>query len=183
MSLGQEISALDKAEWTGWPHAYGSARDTPKHLAALLGDDPEAQLKAARHFSSAIVHQSSVWPASPDAFAWLVRVLREKPLPAEALAECVEALGEAAEYLGDIPTGAPVPELSKNARKWLKRFGRTPDDEHDLVWEKFFDTEASQEVYDWVLARMATLRPAVLELAAQLPGRSGDDLRDAWRSE
>jgi hypothetical protein len=185
MSLRQEISALGKAEWTTWPHAYGCARDTPGHLAALLGDDEAAKTDAARHFSSAIVHQSSVWPASPDAFAWLVRVLREQPLPPEVLAECVEALGEAAEYLGDMPTGTPVPELSKGARKWLKRFGKTPDDEHDLVWERFFETDVNQEVYDWVQARMVALRPAVLSLADELAGRmpeASDHLRETWRT-
>jgi hypothetical protein len=183
MSLGQEISALDKAEWTTWPHAYGSARDTPGHLAALLGDDEEAQLKAARHFSSAIVHQATVWPSSADAFAWLIRVLREKSLPTAVLDECVGALVEAAEYLGDIPSDTPVPELSTEAREWLERFGEAPEDEYEVLWEDFSEYGLDQEVYDWGLARMATLRPAVLALATQLPGRPGDDLRGAWETE
>jgi hypothetical protein len=182
-SLRQELSALDKEEWTSWPHAYGSARDTPGHLIALLGDDQEAQHEAALHFRSAIVHQSSVWPASPDAFGWLVRVLRVTQLPYEVLEECLWALAESAEYVGEAP--AQVPELSKSARTWLKRFGRTPDDEHDTVWEEFFETEVNQEVYDWVTARMAALRPAVLELATELaeqaPGACAD-LREAWQT-
>ena len=183
MSLRQEISALDTAEWTTWPHAYGSARDTPEHLAALLGDDEEAQLTAARHFSSAIVHQATVWPSSPDAFAWLVRVLRETSLPDGVLAECVDALGEAAEYLGDIPTGTPVPELSTEAREWLAQFGDASEDEQEELWEDLSEDGLDQEVYDWVLARMAALRPVVVELAAQLPDHLGNDLRDAWETE
>jgi len=185
-SLRTEISALGEEEWTSWPHAYGKAKDTPGHLTALLGDDEEAHRHAALHFGSAIVHQSSVWPASPDAFDWLIRVLRVKPLPYNVLEECVGVLIEAAEYLGDVPSDKPVPELSKGARKWLKRFGRTPDDEHDLVWEEFFETEVSQEVYDWVLVRMAKLRPAVFELATELAEqapKAGEDLRDAWQAE
>jgi hypothetical protein len=181
-SLRQEISALPKAEWTSWPHAYGKASDTPGHLAALLGDDPEAQHKAAQHFGGAIVHQTSVWPCSPDAFAWLIRVLRVKPLPDAVLAECLGALTEAAEYVGE--TSDAVPELSKDARKWLRKFGRKPDDEHDLVWEEFLQTDASQEVWDWEMVRMAALRPAVLELATELADRAPrecDDLREAWR--
>jgi hypothetical protein len=181
-SLRREISLLGKAEWTTWPHAYGSARDTPAHLTALLGDDPEAQKKAARHFSGAIVHQTTVWPASPDAFDWLIRVLRAKPLPDDILEECLGALTEAGEYLADVPTG-PEPELPKGGRKWLKRFGRTPDDEHDLVWERFFADEVNEAVHAWVQARMAMLRPAVRQLAAELADRAPtacDGLREAW---
>jgi hypothetical protein len=183
-SLRQGISALHKAAWTNWPHAYGRARDTPGHLTALLDDDPEAQLAAARHFGGAIVHQTSVWPASPDAFDWLIRVLRESRLPDDVLAKCLGALAEAGEYLGD--TSDAVPELSKDADKWLRRFARTSDDKHDLVWEQFFETEASQEVWDWTLARLATLRPAVLALADALADRAPtacDDLREAWRAK
>jgi hypothetical protein len=183
-SLRQEISALHKAEWTNWPHAYGRARDTPGHLTALLGDDPEAQLAAARHFGGAIVHQTSLWPPSPDAFDWLVRVLRVSRLPDDVLAKCLGALTEAAEYLGE--TSDAVPELSRNARNWLRRFARTSDDQHEHVWEQFFETEASQEVWDWTLARMTTLRPAVLELAAELADRAPkpcDDLREAWQAK
>jgi hypothetical protein len=178
-SLRQEIGALDKAEWTSWPHAYGSARDTPGHLAALLGDDEEAQAAAAYHFRSAIVHQSSVWPPSPDAFDWLIRVLAAKPLPAKVLEDCLDALAESAAYLGDIATGTPVPELSRDARKWLKKFGKTPDDEHELLWGD--DEEVEEETYRWVLVRMAALRPSVAALVEELAGRAEvDDVRKAW---
>ncbi|TDV51913.1 hypothetical protein [Actinophytocola oryzae] len=180
--LRQEIAALDRAEWTTWPHAYGSARDTPGHLTALLDDDHEAQRGAARHFSSAIVHQTSVWPASPDAFAWLVRVLRERPPPDDILEDCLGALAEAGEYLGDVPTG-PAPELSREGRRWLRKFGKTPDDEHDILWERFLGAEVNQEVYDWVLARMAGLRPAVADLVTALSDRvptACDAVRAAW---
>lgn len=185
-SLRQEIATLDKAEWPNWPHAYGKAHDTVEHLTALLGDDPKAQQDAAYHFNSAIVHQSSLWPASPDAFAWLLRVLRVKPLPPEVLEACLEAVAEAAEYLGDIPTGSPVPELSDGARSWLARFAEAPDDEHEVLWEDFFEDEFAEEVHDWVLARTAALRPTVLTLAAELadqaPGTCAD-VKESWQSE
>jgi hypothetical protein len=181
MTLEQEIGALDKAEWTSWPHAYGKAGDTPGHLAALLGDDEAAQKSAAYHFQSAIVHQSSVWPASPDAFDWLIRVLRATSLPEPVLEKCLDALAESAEYLGDIPTGTPVPELSKGARKWLKKFAKTPDDECELLWGT--DEKAEEETWQWVLVRMATLRPSVAALVEELNGRADvDAVRAAWLS-
>ncbi|MET0134482.1 MAG: hypothetical protein ABW215_12935 [Kibdelosporangium sp.] len=182
--LRQEIDALGDAEWTGWPHAYGTARDTADHLSALAGTDAAAQFAAARHYSSAIVHQSSVWPASPDAFDWLVRVLRVAPLSANVLDECLGALAEAAEYLGDIETGTPVPELSRAARAWLAKFAVTPDDDHELLWD--VDETVGEEVYQWVLIRLAALRPAVArlvtELAEQAPQACGR-VREAWSTE
>jgi hypothetical protein len=179
MTLEQEIGALDKAEWTSWPHAYGKARDTPGHLVALLGDDEEAQNSAAYHFQSAIVHQSSVWPSSPDAFDWLIRVLRARPLPAPILGKCLDALAESAAYIGDIAPGTPVPELSRDARKWLRKFGRTPDDEHELLWGN--DEKVEEETWQWVLVRMAALRPSVAALVEELAGRAEvDEVRAAW---
>jgi hypothetical protein len=185
-ALRQEIDALDKAEWTHWPHAYGKARDTVMHLAALLGDDPKAQHDAAYHFDAAIVHQSSLWPASPDAFTWLLRVLRVKPLPADVLDKCLGALAEAADYLGDIPTGTPVPELSDGVRTWLAQFASADDDEHEAIWEDFFEDEFDEEVYHWVLARMAALRPTVLELVTELADQAPATcaaVKESWQSE
>lgn len=182
--LRQEIEALGDAEWTDWPHAYGTARDTVTHLVALLGDDADGQFAAARHYSSAIVHQSSVWPASPDAFDWLIRVLRVKPLPPNVLDECLGALAESAEYLGNIETGTPIPKLSGDARAWLAEFAVTPEDDLELLWE--VDEAVGNEVYHWVLVRLAALRPAVAalvtELAEQAPEACGH-VRKAWLPE
>jgi hypothetical protein len=178
-----DISELADAEWTSWPHAYGSARDTPGHLAALLGDDEEAQAGAAYHFQSAIVHQYSVWPASPDAFDWLIRILRARPLPDEVLAPCLDALAEAAHYLGDVATGTPVPELSSGAREWLARFDGADEDEQIDLWED--DGDVQEEIYQWVMSRMAALRPSVAALVDELADRSLpelDEVRSAWLS-
>lgn len=199
MTLQQDIDGLADAEWTTWPHAYGKATDTPGHLAALLGDDADAdaQNAAALHFRSAIVHQSTLWPASPDAFDWLVRVLRAHQVPEPALAGCLVALAEAGEQLGDIPTDTPVPTLSPAARTWLDRFANAPeeadDDEEDdddedtyeSLWGEFLESDESEEVYQWTLARMATLRLAVAALVEEIDGRAPEEVaavREAWLS-
>ncbi|HEX6351625.1 hypothetical protein [Actinophytocola sp.] len=191
-SLRQEIDALGEAEWTSWSHAYGRARDTPGHLAALLGDDLEAQEGAAYHFQSAIVHQYTVWPASPDAFGLLIRVLRVKPLPTKVLEDCLEALAESAEYLGDVPTGTPIPELSPAARVRLDQVEDEDDDDEDDEVEEWVEEEdeevddeaVDEEVWNWVLARMAALRPAVTELVDELADRAPAacaEVREAWQ--
>jgi hypothetical protein len=181
-SLRQEIDALRDAEWTTWPHAYGSARDTPGHLTALLGDDETAQAGAARHYGSAIVHQSTIWPASPDAFAWLIRVLRDRALPADVLRRCLSALAEAGEHVDD----SDARELPAPGRAWLTRFATTSDEDHDLLWEDFLGSDAEADVHLWVVARMAALRPAVAALVAELDDGNPEtadavnDVRRAW---
>jgi len=195
MTLQQDIDGLTDAEWTRWPHAYGKATDTPGHLAALLGDDADAQNAAALHFRSAIVHQSTLWPPSPDAFDWLVRVLRAHRVPEPALVGCLVGLAEAGEQLKDLPADAVVPALSPAARTWLVRFAEAPeeadDDEDDdadtseSLWGEFLESEEQEEVYRWTLARMATLRPAVAALVEEIDGQAPEEVavvRETWLS-
>lgn len=158
-------------DWTRWPHAYGAATDTAEHLRALQGDDEQAQRAAAAHFGSAIVHQSTVWPASPDAFAALIEVLRAQRLPADVLTTCLHALAEAGEY---VPPAGPVPDLSAEGRAWLARFAGAPEDDHELLWEELPDPD----VYEWVMARMAALRPEVSTLVATLEQANPDGLAE-----
>jgi hypothetical protein len=185
-SLREQVSRLSEAEWASWPHAYGKARDTPGHLAALLGDEEDAQAAAAYHFGSAIVHQSTLWLSSPDAFGWLIRVLRARRVPDAVLAQCLGALAEAADLLADIAPGTSVPSLSPAARQWLDRFADAPDideDDYELVWEEFLTSDEQEELHQWVLIRTAALRPAVAELVEELAGRAPvevDVVRKAW---
>jgi hypothetical protein len=193
-SLRQQVSKLSEAEWASWPHAYGKARDTPGHLAALLGDEEDAQAAAAYHFGSAIVHQSTLWLSSPDAFGWLIRVLRARRVPDAVLAQCLGALAEAADLLADIAPGTSVPPLSPAARQWLDRFADAPDidededddedsDDYESVWEEFLTSDEQEELHQWVLIRTAALRPAVAELVEELADRAPveiDVVRKAW---
>ncbi|GAB3904018.1 hypothetical protein GCM10029964_096880 [Kibdelosporangium lantanae] len=197
MTLQQDIDGLIDAEWTNWPHAYGKATDTRAHLAALLGNDADARNAAALHFRSAIVHQSTLWPASPDAFDWLVRVLRAHQVPQPALAGCLVALAEAGEQLSDIPADTPVPALSPAARTWLNRFANAPEeteddededddeDTYESLWTEFLESDESDEVHQWTLTRMATLRPAVATLVEEIDGQAPEQVaavREAWTS-
>jgi hypothetical protein len=107
-------------------------------------------------------------------------------LPGNVLDECLGALAEAADYLGDLPTDTPIPELSSGAREWLARFSAAQDDEHEVLWEAFFADAFDEEVYHWVLARMAVLRPAVAELVAELAEQAPEacaDIKEAWQTE
>lgn len=97
----------------------------------MLDDEGEAQAAAAYHFRSAIVHRSTLWLSSPDAFGWLIRVLRAGRVSDAVLGQCLGALAEAADLLADIAPGTSVPQLSPVARRWLDRFADAPDVKND----------------------------------------------------
>lgn len=109
-----------------------------------------------------------------------------RPLPHEVLEGCLEALAEAAEYLEDIPDGAPVPELSEGAREWLGRFRDASEDDLEDLWDDDLDDEVGEEVYQWVRVRTAALRPAVLELVTELADRAPGAcarVKEAWQPD
>lgn len=59
--------AADGVDWSRLFHAYAPATDTPAHLNALIGDDPEAQLAALDHLDGAVLHQGTVYTVTPVA--------------------------------------------------------------------------------------------------------------------
>ncbi|GLZ40835.1 hypothetical protein [Actinokineospora sp. NBRC 105648] len=161
-SLRADLTAPDAA-WTRLPHAYGTAVDTPAHLLALLGDDLAAQAAAVDHFGSAIVHQSTIWPSSADAFGFLIRVLTLVPLPEQTMVGCLHALAEAGEQAGEVDDTEPVPDLSTEAQAWLNSFGSADEAEQEELWEDFLGSDLDDEVYRWQLIRCARLRPALTD--------------------
>ncbi|TWT01687.1 hypothetical protein [Reyranella sp. CPCC 100927] len=56
--------ALEDTDWSMLCHAYGTAGDTPAHLHALLGENPDKRTAAEYHLNSAIIHQGTPWPAT-----------------------------------------------------------------------------------------------------------------------
>ena len=60
-------AAIEANDWSKLGHAYGMATDTPVHLHALFGKDPDAQTEAIRHLNSAVIHQGTAYPATGPA--------------------------------------------------------------------------------------------------------------------
>lgn len=76
--LGWE--SADGADWSRLFHAYGVASDTPGHLRALTGGDPELQAAALDHLDSAVLHQGSVYPVTPVAVRVVAGLLNHPAL-------------------------------------------------------------------------------------------------------
>jgi hypothetical protein len=56
--------ALLQVDWGSLDHAYGQAGDAPRHLLALVSDDPQARSRAVGYLDAAILHQGSVFSAT-----------------------------------------------------------------------------------------------------------------------
>jgi hypothetical protein len=58
------VWGIEDVNWAHLKHAYGRAVDTPRHLAALLGDDQDAIARALNHLEIAVLHQGYPYPAA-----------------------------------------------------------------------------------------------------------------------
>lgn len=129
-------------DWSGLFHALGPAGDTPRHLAALLGDDAEAFVDGYSHLWSATLRrEGKAWPATAPT-ALLVAELLENPLlgpddpslPDAMLAYLYE-VGVAAD-LGDQAgeIRARVKDRAPELRAWTAEYVSTDADGRARMW-------------------------------------------------
>lgn len=83
----------------GLVHAYGVATDTPAHLAALVGGDVDAVDKAVYHLNSAIIHQSTPWPATGPAVRYVCERVLDGTLAPSARPGVTRFLAEVADAI------------------------------------------------------------------------------------
>lgn len=62
-------------DWAGLRHAYGTATDTPLHLAELLHEDPEVQARALGQLDMSVLHQGSLYSATAPAALFVAAIL------------------------------------------------------------------------------------------------------------
>ncbi|MEW6279301.1 MAG: hypothetical protein AB1758_11800, partial [Candidatus Eremiobacterota bacterium] len=72
-------------DWAGLTHAYGSAADTPGHLAALASPDPDVRAHALNELCGSIYHQGTVYQATPHAVPILAALLANPETPDRSL--------------------------------------------------------------------------------------------------
>ncbi|MFE2531020.1 hypothetical protein [Streptomyces sp. NPDC059371] len=74
------VDRMDDVDWSGLFHAEGRASDTPRRLAALLGDDADAFVDGYTHlWSTTLRREGKAWPATAPT-ALLVAELLDNPL-------------------------------------------------------------------------------------------------------
>lgn len=185
-SIRAELS-MESLPWAHYPHAYGAASDTPAHLLAVLDGDEQARQSAVQHLGSAIVHQSTIWPATADALELLLRILVVQPLPDPVVLGCLGVLVETGDAVRDTADSAAVPVLSAEAVTWLSQFSGADEVRRDELWEESFGTRMYEEIHQWMTVRCARLRPKVDAAVASLSGRGSkrvvemaNTVRSSW---
>ena len=68
---------LETTDWSHLVHAYGTGADDVAALETLLGSGEEAMMRVAEVLDSAYLHQSTMFPATPPAVAFVLAVLSE----------------------------------------------------------------------------------------------------------
>jgi hypothetical protein len=116
---------IDQTDWAHLFHAYARATDTAEHLGDLLASDEKAFDAAMGHLDSAVLHQGSIFPATPAAVRCLAAVVAQPALlPDQSrlvrLLEYLATVGESLSWL-ELPEDRPVidrAELDQLFAEW-----------------------------------------------------------------
>ena len=162
------LTGLRDIDWASLEHAYGDARDTPRHLERLLSRSARVRRDALRALSHSVYHQSGGYSASPHALRVLVELLAAPDVHQKAgLLRLACDLGIVAGARPFIATGYTDPVA------WLERwYGR--DETTSL--EAFLECRRIFEAATDLFLRLLEDEPASLRLQsayalAWVPGR------------
>ncbi|WP_404962126.1 DUF4259 domain-containing protein [Streptomyces sp. 147326] len=136
------VDRTDDVDWSGLFHAFGPASDTPRHLAALLGDDAKALVDGYSHlWSTTLRREGKAWPSTAPT-AWLVAELLDDPLSGpddpslpDAMLAYLHAVGVAAD-LGDraAEIRARVENRAPELQAWTAYYLSADADARARMW-------------------------------------------------
>ncbi|MEV7176356.1 hypothetical protein [Kitasatospora sp. NPDC093679] len=134
---------VEETDWSGLFHALGPASDTPRQLAALLGDDARAFTAGYTHLWSATLRQDGrAWPATAPTALLVAGLLddpllgRDDPSLPEALLAYLHAVAVVAD-LGDRAEQirARVAGRARELRSWTADYLSADGDGRARMWE------------------------------------------------
>lgn len=101
------LEALSDVPWQDLDHAYGPAVDVPRKLRALLSQDPDDRMWAVDQLQMGLVHQYSVYPATPKIIPFLYELLslkevQDKASILELMRNCMTGWEETGEVMKEI---------------------------------------------------------------------------------
>ncbi|MER5897989.1 hypothetical protein [Streptomyces sp. NPDC001876] len=149
-SIQVVVDHMDDVEWSGLFHAGGLACDTPRHLAALLGEDARAFVDGYSHlWSTTLRREGRAWPVTAPTALIVVECLDdpllgpEDPSLADGMLVYLYAVGVAAD-LGD---QAPeirtlLEERSPELRSWTDDYLAADADSRARMWQDGTDLGA-----------------------------------------
>ncbi|MFJ8162255.1 hypothetical protein ACIRBY_15170 [Streptomyces sp. NPDC096136] len=162
---------MDDVDWSGLFHGLGPASDTPRHVAALPGDDARASADGYAHLWSATLRrEGKAWPSTAPT-ARLVAGLLDDPslgsddpsLP-DGLLAYLHAVGVAGDLGGRAAeTRARVESRAAQSRAWTARYLSADADARVRMWQD--GTERGELVLDQAALGCFDLAPPLLRCA------------------
>ena len=160
-------------DWSALTHAYGSAEDVPRNIAALRSDDEAVRYEALGELFSSIVHQGTRYPASAYAVPPLLDLLGDPSVPGRAFIGQLLALIAIGGDEAWLPETLPIEDLRLEAigGEAAMRSTGTPPSIEDAAK---IDALAEERAYDAVAAGLPLLRrlatePAMARAAGSAP--------------
>ncbi|WP_033823264.1 hypothetical protein [Kitasatospora sp. MBT63] len=137
------VAHLNDVEWSGLFHAGGPACDTPRHLAALRGNDARAFAVGYSHlWSTTLRREGRAWPATAPTALIVVELLDDPllgpddPSLRDAMLVHLYAVGIAAD-LGDhaAELRARVGERTPELRSWTDDYLSADVNGRSRMWQ------------------------------------------------
>ncbi len=78
------LKYLDDVPWDELSHCYGPASDLPGAIRVLTSDVPTERASARRLLESTIIHQGTIYEASPEVVPFLLELVANRAVPERA---------------------------------------------------------------------------------------------------
>src|ERR1700733_4894040 len=75
------LEGLDEIHWSVLQHCRGSATDVPGLIRSLMSHDHDERWEAFGQLADTILHQGTVYEATPYAVPFLIELLKLEDLP------------------------------------------------------------------------------------------------------
>ena len=117
------LSELDKVRWSELSHAYGPAADVPTLISDLASKNVGTRNEALTELQSNIIHQGTVYTATPYAVPFLVDLMITRRALRADLLDILQWMAFGFEE-------AVFPEDSRYPRSLRSKSGQTPSQIH-----------------------------------------------------
>lgn len=168
-------------DWNRLFHAYGVAEDTPTHLHDLVGDDAASRAAAVVHLHSAIIHQGTIFTATPAALGAVLDTLHEpvlrRPLPngQAALVAVLAFIDDVGQSVADAGELEPAPAPDEQALDELFDVLRSEEGDDGAGW----DSPLMDTLLIGALLELRGMAGRVLAAVQPFAADDADDVRGA----
>ncbi|QDT17702.1 hypothetical protein [Alienimonas californiensis] len=122
-AVADPLAGLEEVPWADLTHAYGSASDVPDLLRTLVSGPEEAAERAIHDLFGNVWHQGTVYPATPHAVPFLLRLLEQGRPWAEQIAVLLGEIADGHGYM--LVHAAALPSLRPTYEKIAADRGTT----------------------------------------------------------